>query len=162
MHEQVLEMVLGELELELYCEIDHCKKNSKAQLDCSVMIEKILKQCRDHMTAQYDLNAQEYFDDNIFRWLNNQLMDVKEMGREKFRLWLEADNAAGNVDLSLLEWKREWSKLQRSQLDLVKGEELASMALALCQNLGLLRLDAKELNELGETPLLAAAACGER
>jgi hypothetical protein len=161
-HKQTFEMVLDELKLELYCEMEHCKINCERQLDFSILINKILEQCRDHMKAQCDLYAQEYFGDNIFRWLNNQMMDLKEMGRGKFRLCIEADCVAGSVDLSLLEWKREWVKLQRKKLSLAKGEEQASIALALCQSLGLLRLDVKEINELGETPLLVAAACGER
>jgi hypothetical protein len=162
MYGTVFKMVLDELELELNYQMARCTNHRKTQLDCSMMITKILRQCQDHMKTLCDLKAQEYFDDNIFRWLNNQMMDVKEMGLQKFRLWIEADGTAQNVDLGLLEWKREWNKLQRKQLALLEGGEQASMALILCQSLGLLRLDVKERNELGETPLLNAAACGVR
>jgi hypothetical protein len=161
MNEQVFEMVMNDLELELCCELERCKKDPPKKSDGSLVIKSILEQCRAHMKVHFDIKNQEYFDDNVSRWLFLQTMDVKEMSRGKFRLWIEEDRAE-NLDISPLEWRRGWINSQRKQLSFLKGEERASTALTLCRRLGLLRLEVKERNELGETPLLASAACGER
>ncbi len=159
-HEQVLEMVMKELERELYWEMEHSKNPIKAK-DCSYIIDKILEQGRAHINAQYAIIPLEGFDDNVSRWLIEQTMDVKQMCHGKFALWIRGDGAE-HLDMGLLEWKREWIKSKRKQLSMMNDEERAAMALTLCRSLGLLRRDVTERNELGETPLLAAAACGER
>ncbi len=125
------------------------------------MINKILDQCRGHMKTQCESTPQGYTDDYILRWLIKQMMDVMEMGRGKFTHWMEAESVE-SLDMGLLEWQREWGKLKRKQLAIATGEERAKVALALCRSFGLLRSDVTERNDLGETPLLAAVACGER
>jgi hypothetical protein len=163
MHEQVFKMVMNNLERELNWQVGLCKSGLKRKSDGSLVIKTILEQCRAHMKSHLDINlkVQEHFDDTYFCWLFLKTMDLKDMSHGKFKLWLE-DDEAGYADMSPLEWKRGWIKSQLKQLSLVTGEERASTALTLCRRLGLLRLEVKELNELGETPLLAAAAGGER
>ena len=161
-HEQMFGMVLKELERELYWELEQSENRDKAEYGSQV-INKILDQGRAHMKAQYDITSQGVFDDNAFRLMIKQTMDVKQMGHGKFSQWFRGDDAEhSSLDLGLLEWKREWTKSMRQQLSEASDEERATMALTLCRSLGLLRQDVTERNELGETPLLAAAACGER
>jgi hypothetical protein len=161
MHQQILQMVLSDLEQELHWDLEHSRITCKRKRDHSLVINKILEQCQEHLRKKCDVNDIECLDDATFLWLFEQIMGVKAMGREKFSLWLETGEAE-ILDVGLLEWKREWSKSKRKQLSLLKGEECASVALDLCKSLGLLRHEVEEQNELGETPLLAAAACGER
>jgi ankyrin repeat protein len=86
------------------------------------------------------------------------------MAVSKLRLWLE-DHSLSLVDVFPLNMRSAYRQLQlrlRTALRAVaSGEERRAQALELCQVRGLLQAQADEVNDLGETRLIAAAADGE-
>ncbi len=109
--------------------------------------------------------AGSYTSDEVFRGLVTERMEAKAMAVSKLRLWLE-DPSLTLVDVFHLNTRfahRQLLLRLRRALRAVAttGEERRAQALDLCQVQGLLQAEADEVNDLGETRLIAAAADGE-
>mmetsp|Transcript_42079 Transcript_42079/g.87924 ORF Transcript_42079/g.87924 Transcript_42079/m.87924 type:complete len:657 (-) Transcript_42079:439-2409(-) len=125
---------------------------------------KIVKQTREVLAHEH-LPAVDFVDDDVYRSLVAESLEVRDMGKEKFFLWMRGPHNNWAIDLkdrSLKACHREWNMYQEGQLSNVDGDERASLALEICKSKGLLRKDVNERNTFGETPILAAAADGER
>jgi hypothetical protein len=126
---------------------------------------KIVEQTREVLLAHEQLPAADFVDDDIYRSLVAESLEVRDMGKEKFFLWMRGPLNNWAIDLknrSLKACHREWNMYQEGQLLNVDRDEKASMALEICKSKGLLRKDVNERNTFGESPILAAAADGER
>jgi hypothetical protein len=87
------------------------------------------------------------------------------MGKTKFLLWLRGTESAGSINTykHLKACHREWNLKQQCRLAELEGRDArAALALELCRSTGLVRREMEERNNFGETPLMRAAADGER
>jgi hypothetical protein len=124
---------------------------------------RIVAQCREVRERHAGLGAEEYLDDDAYRTLVAEALAAKEMGKDKFALWLHGtEPARWLLDRGLRACQREWNVLRERRLATLEGEGLAALALELCRSKGLVRNGTGERDSYGEVPLLTAAANGER
>ncbi len=129
------------------------------------LCEGIMEDCHAILTKHEGLSAADFLDDGVYRYLVAEALETKEMGKIKFLLWLHGTEAAGwiNAFKHLKECHREWNLMQQRKLaEIEEGEGRAAAALSLCRSTGLVRREIGERNNFGETPLMRAAADGER
>ena len=125
----------------------------------------IMEDCRAILTKHEGLPAADFLDDGVYRYLVAEALETKDMGKIKFLLWLHGTEQAGSINtcLHLKACHREWNLMQQRRLaELEGGEVRAAAALGLCCSTGLVRREIEERNNFGETPLMRAAADGER
>ena len=124
---------------------------------------RIMEQCREVLRQHQAVPAELYLDDCMYRSLVAESLEVKEMGKYKFDLWLRGLEPGLFVQRKGLRMcHREWNLMQELQLASLRGGERAALALELCRSKGLLRHTIDERNGFGEAPLLTAAANGDR
>jgi hypothetical protein len=132
-------------------------RDDRIVVNGSIMIQ--IKNVRDRHEST---EADRYTDDGAYRRLVTEMLDTVSMAISTLRLILE--NESQSLDdlsgLSLRNAHRNLiSYLERSMVGL-KGEERRLAALRVCKLRGLVRGSISEVNEAGESPLLAAAADG--
>lgn len=129
------------------------------------LCEGIMEDCRAILTKHEGLPAADFLDDGVYRYLVAEALETKDMGKIKFLLWLHGTEMAGRINAfkHLKACHREWNLMQQRRLaKLEEGEVRAAAALGLCRSTGLVRREIEERNNFGETPLMRAAADGER
>ena len=129
------------------------------------LCEGIMEDCRAILTKHEGLPAADFLDDGVYRYLVAEALETKDMGKIKFLLWLHGTEEAGMINVSkhLKACHREWNLMQQRRLaELEGGEVRSTAALGLCRSMGLVRREIEERNNFGETPLMRAAADGER
>jgi hypothetical protein len=129
------------------------------------LCEGIMEDCRAILTKHEGLPAADFLDDGVYRYLVAEALETKDMGKIKFLLWLHGTEQAGRINAfkHLKACHREWNLMQQRRLaKLEEGEVRAAAALGLCRSTGLVRREIEERNNFGETPLMRAAADGER
>ena len=127
------------------------------------LAERIVEQCHEVVRRHAGLDAAEYLDDDAYRTLVAEALAAKEMGKDKFSLWLRgAEPARWLLDRGLRACQREWNELRERRLSTLEGDGRAALALELCRSKGLVRDALDERDSYGEVPLLTAAANGER
>jgi hypothetical protein len=125
----------------------------------------IVEDCGAILTKHEGLPAADFLDDGAYRYLVAEALETKEMGKTKFLLWLRGTDEAGRVNAykNLKECQREWNLMQQRRLaEMDEGDARAAAALGLCRSTGLVRREIEERNSFVETPLMRAAADGER
>ncbi len=136
----------------------HADQVSRFQL-----VERIVAQCYDVRQRHAGLDAAQYLDDDAYRTLVTEALASKEMGKDKFALWLQgADPARFLLDHALRTCQRRRNMLRERQLATLEGDERVALALELCRSKGLVQEAIGEQDSYGEVPLLTAAANGER
>jgi ankyrin repeat protein len=131
------------------------------------LIEGIVEECKRTVERHRGMGAGEYTDAGEFRRLNEEMLEARRFGRSKLELWLEGGGKEGDVDL-MLGPRRPMRTCHRLLISLLRTgleagggepEAEAAAALQLCVLNGLVRASPNEAaNELGETPLMRAAA----
>lgn len=170
MHISSFEYLLDELAQELAELIISSEALERAKRDPLTRVanqgqlrSRIMEQCREVLRHHQAIPAKEYLDDSIYRSLVAESLEVKEMGKYKFDLWLRGPEPGLFVQRKGLRMcHREWNLIQELTLASLQGEERAALALDLCRSKGLLRHTIDERNGFGEAPLLTAAANGDR
>ncbi len=164
LHLDMFERLLGELEheLPLLAAQHHADGGVQLPPGCSHLVERILGQCLARLRQHQQVSASNFWDDAVLRRMAKEAMDAKALGKAKLRLWLETPDREAVAEIELEEAGRLWLARQQRRLASLGGVERAGVALEMCRSIGLVLRDTDERNELGETPLLAAAALGER
>ena len=129
------------------------------------LCQGIMEDCGAVLRKHEGLPAEDFLDDGVYRYLVAEALETKEMGKTKFLLWLCGTEKAGSINAfkHLKQCQREWNLMQQRRLaEKEGGEERAAAALELCRGTGLVRRGMEERNHFGETPLMRAAADGER
>ena len=130
------------------------------------LCEGIVEECRLILTKHERLDPEYYLNGDKYRYLVAESLETKEMGMFKFLLWLHSERKAGGISIyrNIKDCHREWNLLQHRKLALLKGEpeKQAEVALELCSSMGLVRSEIDERDNFGETPLIRAAAEGDR
>jgi ankyrin repeat protein len=103
--------------------------------------------------------AVDYSDDNIYRNLVSESLETVRMAESALLWWLRDEGQDIHIieDRSLLECQRHYESFLKLRCKCV--DHSAAM-LELCRSRNLLRVDASERDESGETPLIALAARG--
>ena len=107
--------------------------------------------------------AAEYSDDDVYRRLVSESLEAARMAESALLWWLRDKGAYLNViqGYSLHEFHRHFESFLTLECGRVAGRDgRRAAALELCRRRGLLRADANECDENGETPLIALAARG--
>ena len=172
MHVAAFHFLLDELETELkeLAAGEEAAERSRTDTACSsyfsveALCDGIMKDCRSILAKHEGRAAADFLDDGAYRYFVAESLETKDMGRYKFLLWLHGTDNAGEInsykDLKMCH--REWNQLQHRRLAGLQGPERAHAALQLCRSLGLVRSEIEERNNFDETPLIRAAADGER
>ncbi len=144
--------------------IDFEGKTIRREGTVEALILGITEDCRSILSKHEGFPAEDFLDDGAYRYLVAEALETKEMGKQKFYLWLRGAEEAGIINAwkHLKECHREWNLMQQRRLSELAGEERAAAALKLCRGTGLVRREIEERNHFGETPLMRAAADGER
>jgi hypothetical protein len=171
MHLASFEYLLDELDKELREQARGLEARAREETDqkahvyrASDLCDAIMAQCRLILAAHESCTADEFHDDDLYRSLVSESLDAKEMGKNKFRLWLYGSEFAFYLGPKPLNGcNRQWHLLQETRLASAADNDAgAELALALCKGNGLLMRSVHERSIFDETPLLSAAANGER
>ena len=172
MHISAFRFLLTELEKELkeLAAGEKAQEKKKSDPSCASyfsveeLCNGIMIACSDILTKHESHEAADYLDDAVYRYLVAESLETKEMGKYKFLRWLHGTDSAGEINTykDLKQCHREWNILQKRELSKLAGEERVQAALALCRSMGLVRIKIDEHNTFDETPLIRAAADGER
>ena len=125
----------------------------------------IMDQVKKVRNRHKSTEDERYTDDGAYRRLVTEMLDTASMAISTLRLCLEdkSQSSVRNIfrsGFSLRNAHRNLiSYLETSMVDL-KGEERRLAALRVCKLRGLVRESISEVNEAGESPLLAAATDG--
>ncbi len=171
MHLASFAYLLDELEKELQEQAQGSEARAREEMDqmahdCRAcdLCDSIMEQCRAILAAHESCTAEDYHNDDLYRSLVSESLDTKEMGKNKFRLWLYGREFAYYLRPKPLKGcNRQWNLLQETELaNEADDEKVAELALALCRGNGLVMRSVDERSSYGETPLISAAADGER
>ena len=126
------------------------------------VIKDIMGECRTVLTTHGAFEAMEYVGDERFRGLVTEMLDTQAMAKSKFLLWLEneAEPICFLEAKRLRQGFREYIGFLNRSVQLKEGDERRVAAEKVCKLKGLVRDAINEVNEIGEYPLLAAAADG--
>jgi hypothetical protein len=177
---RTIEEVLGQKKRRHLANFDHLIVETERELDriaeeedtrgripygYRVFVDRqIMVQVKDVRNRHESTEAKRYMDDGAYRRLVTEMLDTVSMAISTLRLFLEdASHDFHDIlgfKLSLRNAHRNLiSYLKRSMVGL-NGEEGRLAALRVCMLRGLVRENISEVNEAGESPLLAAAADG--
>jgi hypothetical protein len=170
MHNAAFGYLISELERELREQLDgpDCLERMKTDQyakewdgNPTYLVDRIVEECREVQAKHGRVSTEDYLDDDVYRSLVSESLMVKDMGKDKFSLWLRGNETAWAItSKGLKECSREWSMRQEQRLASLSEEEGVGMALGLCRSKGLLRSSVDERDVFGETPLLSAAGDG--
>jgi hypothetical protein len=129
--------------------------------------DKIMVQVKKVRDGHESTEAKRYTDEGLYRRLVTEMLDTVSMAISTLRLFLEDKSQPLHDSFGLLfpemslrnAHRNLISYLERSMVGL-NGEEGRLAALRVCKLRGLIRESISEVNEAGESPLLAAAADG--
>jgi hypothetical protein len=141
------------------------RDRTASEVTCRLLAERITAQCRSVLKRHEEVPPEQYVeDDGVNRLLVSESLDVVDMAKSKWDLWVGGGEAAQwLLDRGLNSCRRQWQMLQERRLaGCGDGAERETLALALCRNKGLLRERVDEVDSFGEAPLLKAAADGDR
>ena len=162
-HLKAFETIVEELKVELESVWTAGKGENVGKERAKRVIECILQDVNGRLEEHRKKEAGEYADSGEFKRLNEQMLDTRRFARAKMDLWL----VGGDVDRDLYfgplrplrTCHRLLVALRQTAIDkAVDGKAKAESALALCVIRGVVRTSHAETNELGETPLMQAAA----
>ena len=172
MHNAAFGYLISELERELREQLDgpECLERMKTDQyskewdgNPTYLVDRIVEQCREVKSKHGRVSTEDFLDDDMYRSLVSESLMVKDMGKDKFNLWLRGTETAWAIaSKGLKECWREWGMRQEQRLATLSEEEGVGMALALCRSKGLLRTSVDERDIFGETPLLSAAGDGAK
>ncbi len=142
-------------------------QSDNSYLDCereqSGLVISIMETCRRFHCAHEAVCVELYSDEEVYRNIVGESLDVIAMGKKTFQLWLDGIRTVAEINLSsLLDCHRLWTAEQRKKLKLCPEKYCEKLALDLCRSMGLLKASVDEQSLFGETPLLSAAANGTR
>jgi hypothetical protein len=129
------------------------------------LIRTILTACQNVVTQHDAVDATIYLNEDIYRILVAESLDVKHMGKDMFLIWLYDGKSIGKISsFSLPDASRYWRMLQERKLFSLPrdSKECVEMALGLCRRQGLVRNHINERNTFQETPLLSAISNCEK
>jgi hypothetical protein len=124
---------------------------------------RILDQCRDVLARHKAAGMDEYVSDRAYRDLVLEMIDVRRLALAKFDEWL--DNGLSFIrfhwNIPLKEGYRLWTVLLTRRLcECGPGPARREAALDVCKARGLVVDCVHEINDMGETRLMCAAAEG--
>ncbi len=115
------------------------------------------------LSRHRDIDAAEYSDDNVYRRPVSESLEAARMAESALMWWLrdKRRNICQIEDDSLLECQREFESFLALECRRADGQDgHRAAAVELCRSRNLLRVDANERDENGETPLIALATQG--
>jgi hypothetical protein len=177
---RTIEELLGQKKRRHLASFDHLIVETERELDriaeedddsgiipderCVLVNRTIMDQVKEVRNRHESTEAERYTDDGAYRRLVTEMLDTVSMAISTLRLFLEDESESQSLKdalgLSLRNAHRNLiSYLERSMVGL-NGEEGRLAALRVCKLRGLVRESISEVNEAGESPLLAGAANG--
>jgi ankyrin repeat protein len=136
---------------------DDYKKDHSVEGFCEAQVKKVEAVLLRHQARA----AADYSDEDVFRTLVSESLEVARMAESALLWWLR--DTEQHIFLienwSLLLCQRSLESFLKLQCKRSDGGHLAAI-MERCRNRNLLRIDANERDENGETPLIALAARG--
>jgi ankyrin repeat protein len=121
------------------------------------MVEHILRDVSKVLEKQRKLDAGNYTDTDVFKGLNEEMMETVKFGRSKLRCIIDgAADRQTSMQWPLRTCQRMVVAMRRKQLRYSSNSK--KLAHELCQLIGLVRSSVNETNEIGESRLIQAAA----
>ena len=174
MHIAAFQYLLQELQRDLFSIIqehgdDRLEKDFYRQFrgkhfTCEGLLQNIMGQCQLRLKAHKEVEVNRFADDNTFRRLVTEMLDVKTMAKSKLNLWLkDPSQCIMSLEIvSLHDAHRKFLGLLTKNMQLEKHEAKKQTALELCRLKGLVVTSVDEIDDVeqGETKLESAAADG--
>jgi hypothetical protein len=127
------------------------------------LLEGIVRQCEAVLAAHEERDEREYANNEVFKGLVAEMIETRRGAVSKLRLWLEdpTEHIRFCMGLPLRDAHRRYAAyLVRTVHAAGTEEKRRAAAFEACKARGLLRERIDEVNDVGETPLVAAAADG--
>uniref|UniRef100_A0A7S0M388 NAD(P)(+)--arginine ADP-ribosyltransferase n=1 Tax=Cryptomonas curvata TaxID=233186 RepID=A0A7S0M388_9CRYP len=159
LHIKAFESLVDGLKVELQKQVSMFPSlESRAQY----MINSIMKGTEQISGVEYvlakhkELAADKFTDSVTFRMLNEEMLEARTFALSKMRLWLDGtDDIQFLVSVELRTCHRLLIAMRRRLID---SSSPPAEYLKLCELVGLVRNSVDEVNELGESQLMQAAA----
>ena len=124
----------------------------------------IIDEAQQLATRQSSLDPKDFTDSEVFQRLVIETLDMQKMAKSKALLWLNDDSRqlSRTHTMRIREAFRYFDLYNEMYLTQeAKADEIPVAALALCKSKGLVHQHVNEQNDLGECPIITAAAVGE-
>jgi hypothetical protein len=125
-------------------------------------LERIMDQVRQVLTRHEKATCEDYLDEQRYRALVGEMVEAGSGAESSLSLYLEDQNRNIRfmMQVSLRAAHRALASHVLRSMGRLEGKELRAAAERLCRLKGLLRESIGETNEVGEGPLVSAAADG--
>jgi hypothetical protein len=131
---------------------------------CDGLVGKIMDECMRRLDVHKDIEADKFANDEIFRHLVTEMLNVKTMAKSKLKLWLyDLTECIMQLEsVSLRNAHRKYLGFLRKSMLVQSREQRRDTALKMCSLKGLIATDVDEVDDidLGETKLESASADG--
>jgi hypothetical protein len=144
-------------------ESDMYKTFRGTKYTCEDLIDSILKECRERLEVHDLIEADRYANDETFRRLVTEMLDVKTMAKSKIWLWIEdpSETIMELKDVPLRDAHRKLLTLLQKKMELQVGEARMDTAKVMCRLKGLIVNNVDEVDDLnGDTKLESAIVDG--
>ena len=129
-------------------------------------IDRIVDQCREVLSRHKAVNNQDFNNDDLFRSLVFEMIEVQSMAISKLKEWLENEDSYLRFrwNAPLRSVHRRWTVFldDRRMASDATAESKLKDSIRICRAMGLIGRSVDEKNELGETRIMCAAAEGKR
>ena len=157
LHLKAFEGLLGQLRRDMLHEA--AERAAPDMSKAREAIDQVIKDVTEVLQRHRGTDEDKYTSASDFRGLNEDMVDACTFGLSKFLLWLEGgSDAAACLNWNLRTCHRLLIALRRRRLASIEGYERAKACADLCRLMGLARRHVTELNEVGESLLMQAAA----
>ena len=146
---------------ELRVELDRISAVSHDKGKVEILRDRVIKECYEVLKIHEQIDSEEYTDAGTFKRLNQEMLETHRFGRSKMELWLRG---GGVFNFILSRPLRTCHRLlishMRQKIKSIAPDDAGKqvLSLSLCELMGLLQVSTFECNELGESPLIQAAA----
>jgi hypothetical protein len=109
------------------------------EFKCELLVENILEQCRKMFEAHKETKEDVFTNDEAFRGLVNEMLDVKTMAKSKLQLWIEdTSQSVTKVEaLSLSDAHQELLSFLHKRMLAEDKDAKAKTAMEICRITGL-------------------------
>jgi ankyrin repeat protein len=145
---------------------DFFKESGGKVYTCEGFVENIMSECKQRLHKHEKLVAGVFAEDETFRSLVTEMLDVKTMAKSKFRLWLDDPRQCISYmeDISINDAHQQLLGFLKKRMQNEDLNARRDTAVKICKLRGILGEIDHEQNDLGqwETRLTSAAAEGIR
>ena len=135
---------------------------SISSLEVSTFFDKIIDECEALYCRHQDVPDENYNVEEGYRSLVTEMLEVSRFAQSKINLWRH-DSSWGFNDVDALKLRKAHRlsiDFNEKQVWKFNGQERVLKALEVCKAKGLVIHEISETNDLGECPILSAAATG--